>query len=118
MANNLPFEKKALAVCMLCENSSIRGIERMTGVHRDTIMRLGVRVGEGCKALMDDKLHGLDCKLIQVDEMWGFIGAKAKTVKAKALSDEFGDVWVWVAIDADTKLPYVLHRRPHAVSRQ
>jgi len=53
---------------------------------------------------MDDKFHDLKCKLIQVDEMWGFIGAKAKTVKKKNLSAEFGDVWTWVAIDAETKL--------------
>lgn len=43
MANNLPTEKKALAVPLLCEDSSIRAIERIAGVHRDTIMRLGVR---------------------------------------------------------------------------
>ena len=104
MANNLSLENKTLAVSMLCEGNSIRSIERMTGTHRDTIMRLGVRVGDACKSLMDDKFHGLNCKLIQVDEMWGFIGAKAKTVKTKKLSAEYGDVWVWVAIDADTKL--------------
>ena len=55
MANNLPTEKKNMAVAMLAEGNSIRSIERMTGVHRDTIMRLGVRVGEGCKDIMDDK---------------------------------------------------------------
>ena len=48
MANNLPTEKKVLAVSMLAEGSSIRSIERITGVHRDTIMRLGVRTGEAC----------------------------------------------------------------------
>lgn len=105
MANNLPFEKKVAAISMLCENSSIRAIERMTGIHRDTITRLGVRVGEGCADLLDDMMRDLDCKLIQVDEMWGFIGAKAKTVKRKKLNpDEYGDIWVWVAIDASTKL--------------
>ena len=89
---------------MLCEGNSIRSIERMTGIHRDTIMRLGVRMGEGCKELMDDKFTEIDAKLIQVDEMWGFIGAKKKTVKLKNLGPEYGDVWVWVAIDAETKL--------------
>lgn len=37
----------------ITEGSSIRAIERMTGVHRDTIMRLGVRIGQGCAALLD-----------------------------------------------------------------
>lgn len=104
MANQLKFEKKVLAVSMLCEGSSIRGIERMTGVHRDTVMRLGVRVGKVCAEIMNAKLTGLDSQLIQVDEMWGFIGAKQKTAKRKNLGPEFGDIWTWIAIDAETKL--------------
>ncbi len=103
MANKLPTEKKIMAISMLCEGSSIRGIERMTGVHRDTIMRLGVRVGQGCAEIMDDKMSELDLPNIQVDEMWGFIGAKQKTAKANDMENA-GDIWVWVAIDAGTKL--------------
>lgn len=83
--------------------SSIRGIERVTGVPRDTIMRLGVRVGQGCAALMDDKMHGLSINLVQVDELWGFIGAKQKTAKLNDMEGA-GDIWVWVAMDAETKL--------------
>ena len=79
MANNLPTEKKNMAVAMLAEGNSIRSIERMTGVHRDTIMRLGVRVGQGCQQLMDEKFRNLDCSVIEVDEVWGFIGMKQKT---------------------------------------
>lgn len=104
MANNLPTKKKIMAISMLCEGNSIRSIERMTGVHRDTIMRLGVRVGQGCAEIMDDKMNGLDLPNIQVDEMWGFIGAKQKTAKANDMSPDFGDVWVWVALDAETKI--------------
>jgi len=104
MANKLKTEKKIMAVSMLCEGNSIRSIERMTGVHRDTVMRLGVRMGEGCRDLLDDKMTDLDCDNIQVDEMWGFIGAKQKTVKDNCLSKELGNIWTWVAIDADTKL--------------
>jgi IS1 family transposase len=104
MANILPTEKKITATHMLCEGSSIRSIERVTGIHRDTIMRLGVRMGEGCAKIMDEKMQNLSCEKIQVDEIWGFIGAKAKTVKQKKLSAEYGDVWSWIAIDADTKL--------------
>ena len=104
MANNLPTEKKTMAISMLCEGNSIRSIERMTSIHRDTIMRLGVRVGEACRDLLDEKMRGLRCERVQVDELWGFIGAKKKTVKAKGLDKDYGDVWVWAAIDADTKL--------------
>jgi hypothetical protein len=55
--NSLPSDKKATAVSMLCEGSSIRSIERFTGIHRDTIMRLGVRVGAACKKIMDEKMR-------------------------------------------------------------
>ena len=58
--NALTIEKKTLAVSMLCEGSSIRAIERVTGIHRDTIMRLGVRMGEACKKIMDEKMDLLD----------------------------------------------------------
>ena len=78
MANNLTTEKKVTAVGMLAEGNSIRAIERMTGVHRDTIMRLGVRVGEACAKIQDEKMRGLNCKHVEVDEIWGFVGSKKK----------------------------------------
>lgn len=76
MSNELKTEKKITAVAMLAEGNSIRSIERMTGVHRDTIMRLGVRVGEGCQRIMDERMRNLPCKVIQVDEVWGFVSMK------------------------------------------
>ncbi len=104
MANILPIEKKTQIISMLAEDSSIRAIERITGVHRDTVMRLGVRVGEACKSLMDAKMRGLACKQIEVDEIWGFIGKKAKNVKPGERNTGAGDVWTFIAIDADTKV--------------
>ena len=101
MANILPLEKKVMVISMLAEGNSIRSIERMTGVNRNTIMNLGVRVGQGCQRIMDEKMRGLTCKQIQVDEIWGFIGAKQKNAKR---AGAFGDVWTFIALDADTKL--------------
>ena len=104
MANQLTLEKKTAAVSMLCEGNSIRSIERMTGIHRDTVMRLGIRMGEGSKAIMDEKLRNLNSKVIEIDEIWGFIGMKNKTAKALGADETKGDVWTWIAIDAETKL--------------
>ena len=101
MANNFKPELKATAVSMLCEGSSIRSVERITGIHRHTIMRLGVRVGKGCATIMDSKMRGLNCKQIEVDEIWGFIGAKRNRAAAAGC---YGDVWTFIALDADTKL--------------
>jgi hypothetical protein len=77
MANLLSTDKQIAVIGALAEGSSIRSIERMTGVHRDTIMRLGVRVGQGCAALLDRKMRNLSCQQLQFDEIWGFIGNKA-----------------------------------------
>jgi len=104
MANNLTIEKKATAVSMLCEGTSIRAVERITGIHRDTIMRLGVRMGEGCKRIMDEKLRNLPCRVIQVDEVWGFVGMKQKTAQKLKAGPECGNVWTWIALDSETKL--------------
>lgn len=101
MANKLAFEKKVTVISLLAEGSSIRAIERITGVNQNTIMSLGRRVGEACKKIMDEKMRGLACKQIQVDEIWGFIGAKRKNaVRAGA----YGDVWTFIALDSETKL--------------
>lgn len=104
MANNLPTEKKVMAISMLCEGSSIRSIERITGVHRDTIMRLGVRVGDACYRIHNDKMRNIDSKQIEVDEVWGFIGKKKKNLQAGDRQQGIGDVWTFIALDADTKL--------------
>ena len=101
MANILETEKKVQIVAMLAEGSSIRSIERITGVHRDTIMRLGVRVGVACKNIMDKKMRGVTSQQIEVDEVWGFVGAKRRNA---AKVGAYGDIWTFIALDADTKL--------------
>jgi IS1 family transposase len=110
MANILKTEKKAQAVSLLCEGNSIRSVERITDIHRDTVMRLGVRIGEGCQQIMDAKMRGLNCAQIEVDEIWGFIGAKRNRADAVGA---YGDVWTFIALDADTKLipSYIVGKR-------
>jgi len=102
MANILSTDKQAAIIGALGEGSSIRSIERQTGVHRDTIMRLGLRIGHGCAALLDAKMPDLPCQHLQFDELWGLIGKR----QGHLLPDdnpELGDVWTFCAIDSDTK---------------
>ncbi|HEY5329006.1 MAG TPA: hypothetical protein VIJ79_03905 [Acidobacteriaceae bacterium] len=103
MANVLNTDKKIIIIGALAEGNSIRSIERMTGVHRDTIMRLGIAVGQGCTALMDEKMRNLDCKRLEMDEIWGFIGKKERHVRPGD-DPQLGNVWTWCVIDAETKL--------------
>ena len=103
MAYVLAKEKQVAVIAALAEGSSIRSIERMTGINRNTIMNLGVRVGQGCAALLDAKMRDLTCNFLQFDELWGFIGKKQKHLLPEDDPTK-GDVWTFCAIDAETKL--------------
>ncbi|MBK7380347.1 MAG: hypothetical protein IPJ03_15415 [Ignavibacteriales bacterium] len=65
---------------MLVEGNSIRSIERVTGVHRDTIMRLGIKLGEQAKEFSDKLLVNIKCNQLQIDEIWSFVGKKKKNL--------------------------------------
>jgi IS1 family transposase len=103
MANVLSKDKQVAIIGALTEGSSMHAISRMTGVHRDTICRLGVRVGQGCAKLLDAKMRDLRCNYLQFDEIWGFIGKKEKHI---SFDDDptLGDVWTFCALDSETKL--------------
>lgn len=102
--NNLKAQKQEMVISALVEGSSIRSIERMTEVHRDTIMRLMIRVGNACQSLMDQKMRNLKCKKIQVDEIWCYVRKKQKHINKFDDPNTCGDFWTWVALDADSKL--------------
>jgi IS1 family transposase len=112
MANILSTEKQTMVIHALAEGSSIRSIERMTGINRNTIMSLNLRVGQACEAMLDTSMRNLELTHIQVDEIWGFIGKKQKQVRRRD-SRDLGDVWTWIALDSKTKLipSYVVGKR-------
>jgi IS1 family transposase len=112
MANILPTEKKIVVIHALAEGNSIRSIERMTGINRNTIMSLNLRVGTACQELMDSKMRDLTLTSIQVDEIWGFIQKKQKNCRRRD-PRERGDVWTWIALDRNTKLipTYIVGKR-------
>jgi len=116
MANNLKFEKKAQAISMLCEGASICAVSRITGIHGDTIGRLALRVGQACKRIMDQNLRNLNCEEIEVDEIWGFIGAKRKNAER---TGKYGDVWTYIALDSKSKrIPsFVVGKRDYPHTR-
>src|SRR5216684_4584755 len=103
MANVLPKEKQVAVISALAEGASLRALTRMTGIHRSTIAGLALRVGQGCAALLDEKMRDLTCNFLQFDELWGFIGKKEKH-RRETDDPTLGDVWTFCAIDAETKL--------------
>jgi IS1 family transposase len=107
--NTLSIGQRCRVIAALVEGNSIRSIERMTDIHRDTIMRLMVRVGEGCSMIMDIMMHDLTCERLQLDELWAFVGMKQKRAAQLPERGEFGDAYTFVALDADTKLVPCFH---------
>lgn len=104
--NQLTPEKRAQVVAALVEGNSIRATVRMTGVAKNTISKLLIELGAACSEYLNKALVNLQCKRVQCDEIWSFVAAKERNVTPKVLerSPNAGDVWTWVALDADTKL--------------
>ncbi|MFC2016925.1 IS1 family transposase [Chloroflexota bacterium] len=103
--NKLSLEKRAQVIRTLVEGNSIRATCRITGTAKGTVTRLFVAVGAACTKYQDIHLRNLPSRRIQCDELWSFCYAKQKNVpENKQGRFGYGDVWTWVAIDADTKL--------------
>jgi len=103
--NRLPLAKRAAILGMLVEGNSLRATSRLADVSINTVTKLLVDLGYACAEYQNRTLKNLTCKRIQCDEIWAFCYAKAKNVPAdKQGQFGYGDVWTWVAIDADTKL--------------
>ena len=103
--NRLSKERRVQVVKALVEGNSINGIVRMTGVAKNTVLKLLADLGSACLDHQDVTLRNLNLKYIQCDEIWEFCYSKAKNVPEEHKGEfGYGDVWTWTAIDADTKL--------------
>ena len=103
--NQLTTEKRTAVVRCLVEGNSIRSTCRMTGIARNTVAKLLLDLADGCAKYHDEHVRGLDSKVIQCDEIWSFVGMKEKNVPREKLGEfGYGDVWLWTALDADSKL--------------
>ena len=116
----LDSKTRAQVIHCLIEGCSIRSTVRMTGVAKKTVMRVLVEVGAVCADYQDKVFRNLRTQRLQLDEMWGWIFCKEKNRTeeiAKAHPDS-GDVWLWVAIDADTKLvpSWMLRQQPPSLT--
>ena len=110
--NILPFDQQVRVIGALTEGCSIRSVERLTDTHRDTIMRLGVKIVVGCQRLHDATMRNLQVSTIELDEQWAFIAKKQKNVTDDD-SREMGDAYLFLALAANQKaiLSYVVGKR-------
>ena len=106
--NILPRDKQVEIIAALTEGCSIRAVERLTSVHRDTIMRLGARVGMGCAVLHDQMMRKLQVGRIELDEAWSYIGKKQRRLTPEDDAN-LGDQYVFLAL-ADSAKAIISYR--------
>jgi len=102
--NRLSLEQKARVVAAIVEGNSIRSTVRMTGVAKNSVIKLLLDLANAGAEYHDKHVRGLRVRRLQCDEIWAFVGAKMKNATPEQKTAGWGDVWTWTAIDADTKL--------------
>ena len=115
----IPMDKALLAIQLLVEGASVRSTERISGLHRDTILKLLVITGEKCEKLMGRLIVNVPVKDVQCDEIWAFVGKKeAHKLPMEAHDESMGDAYCFVAIERNTKLVlnFALGRRSQATT--
>jgi transposase-like protein/IS1 family transposase len=108
-----------LALRMLVEGNSIRSTERITGIDRNTIMKLLVLAGEKCEKVMGRLIVNVPVADVQADEIWGFVGKKeAHKFPFEKDDDSIGDAYCYVAMERNSKLVlnFALGRRNQATT--
>lgn len=113
----LPLAKAETILKMLVEGCSVRTIERLTDVHRDTILRLLVKAGERCEKLLGEKIRNVPCKDVELDELWSWVFCKERA-KRTDHDPSFGDNYCFVAVERNTKLVlnFALGKRDQATT--
>jgi IS1 family transposase len=102
--NCLDTETRARVISCLIEGCSIRATVRMTGAAKNTVVKLLADIGCACAGYHNRTVRGLKVRRLQADEIWSFVGAKAKNTRPEKKQEGWGDIWTWIGIDADTKL--------------
>ena len=102
--NRLTKEERTRVVAALVEGNSVRATVRMTGVAKNTVIKLLLDLAEACAGYHDRNVRNLRVRRLQCDEVWNFVGAKAKNASPEKKAEGWGDTWTWTALDADTKL--------------
>ena len=89
---------------MLVEGNSLRSCTRMADVSLNTVTKLLVDLGSACEQIHNERVINVHVRRLQCDEIWCFVGAKARNVTPDKKSEGWGDAWTWTGLDADTKL--------------
>ena len=106
----ISLDRAEMCLKLLLEGMSIRSVQRITGLHQETILNLIALAGERCEKLMRDRIKGVAVRDVEADEIWGFVQCKNRHKLHKGISDPHrGDAYTWVGIERNTKLILAWH---------
>lgn len=106
----ISLEKAEMCLSLLLEGMSLRSIQRVTGVHQETLLKLLVLAGERCEKLMRERVKSVPVKDVEADEIWGFVGMKNRAKLYKQIDNpEVGDAYTFVGIERNSKLILAWH---------
>jgi transposase-like protein/IS1 family transposase len=100
-------EQAGTILRLMMEGLSVRSIERLTGMHRDTILKVLVQTGSYCEDFLAVMVHGVPVKQVQCDELWGFVWCKEKNNREQL--EQRGDAYCFIAIERGSKLILTWH---------
>jgi transposase-like protein/IS1 family transposase len=99
----LPVEKAEMVLRLLLEGNSVSSVERVTGIHHTTVLKLLVLAGEKCERIMAQKVRNVSVRDVECDELWAFIGKKQKRLRPED-DQNLGDCYTFVAMERHSKL--------------
>jgi transposase-like protein/IS1 family transposase len=106
----ISLDKAEMCLKLLLEGMSIRSVQRITGLHQETILNLITLAGERCEKLMAERIKGIAVKDVEADEIWGFVQCKNRHKLNKGITDPHrGDAYTFVGIERNTKLILAWH---------
>jgi len=103
------------ALSMMLEGMSVRAISRLTGLHLQTILSLMNTAAERAGQVFDDRVRNVRPRFVQLDELWCMVGCHGRRVTVDAPIG-WGDQWVWLALDSETKAILAFHIGPRNTS--
>ena len=106
----ISLDKAEMVLKLMLEGMSIRSIQRITGVHQETVLNLLVLAGEKCERLMNQKIRNIPVKDVEADELWAFVQCKNRHKLHNEIENPFvGDAYTYVGIERNTKLVLAWH---------
>jgi IS1 family transposase len=102
--NVLSKAKQSQILAALVEGNSIRSTARMVGCEHKTVMRVLSRAGENCERILDDRMRAVPCRVVQMDEIWTYVGKHERYMRKDDDKERMGDQYVFIAMDSETKL--------------